>query len=231
MKTIGLIGGMRWESSAEYYRIINQETKRVLGGQHNAKSVMVTVDFFEIEELQRRSEWQKLGQLMVHAAIQLQDGGADFIVLCTNTMHKLAPEIEASAAIPLLHIADATARKICAAGHKKVGLLGTRFTMEEEFYRGRLEKNFGINVMVPSKNEREDVHCIIYDELCHGKIRDTSRTRYQEIIDNLRKSAAEAVILGCTEITLLIKPEHSGLPVFDTTTMHALSAVEAAMEG
>ena len=229
MKTIGLIGGMSWESSTEYYRIINQETKRRLGGQHNAKSLMVTVDFAEIEELQRRGEWQQLARLMAGAARQLQQGGADFIVLCTNTMHKLSADIEAAVTIPFLHIVDATAAKIQAAGLHKVGLLGTRFTMEEEFYRGRLEERFKINVLVPDEEERKDVHRIIYDELCHGKVIDHSRARYQEVIEGLKKKGAEAVILGCTEIMLLIKPQHSVLTVFDTTAIHAEYAVEMAI--
>ena len=229
MKTIGLIGGMSWESSTEYYRIINQETKRRLGGQHNAKSLMVTVDFAEIEELQRRGEWQQLARLMAGAARQLQQGGADFIVLCTNTMHKLSADIEAAVTIPFLHIVDATAAKIQAAGLHKVGLLGTRFTMEEEFYRGRLEERFKINVLVPDEEERKDVHRIIYDELCHGKVIDHSRARYQEVIEGLKKKGAEAVILGCTEIMLLIKPQHSVLTVFDTTAIHAEYAVEMAV--
>ena len=229
MKTIGLIGGMSWESSAEYYRIINQETKRRLGGQHNAKSIMVTVDFSEIEELQRLGEWQQLARIMADAARQLQQGGADFIVLCTNTMHKLSAGIEAAVTIPLLHIVDATARKLQAAGLQRVGLLGTRFTMEETFYRGRLEERFGINVLIPDEEERKDVHRIIYDELCHGNVIDHSRVRYQEIIEGLKKKGAEAVILGCTEIMLLIKPQHSVLPVFDTTAIHAEYAVEMAV--
>lgn len=230
MKTIGLIGGMSWESSAEYYRIINQETKRILGGQHNAKSVLVTVDFSEIEHHQHHGEWDTLGEIMAQAAQSLHQARADFIVLCTNTMHKLAPNIEAATQLPLLHIADATAQAIKGAGFKKVALLGTRFTMEEDFYRGRLERRFDLEVVIPAEAERLEIHRIIYDELCLGQIRDKSRSCYQAIIESLKQRGAEAVILGCTEITLLVKPEHSCLPVFDTTTIHAERAVAAALE-
>ncbi len=225
MKTIGLIGGMSWESSAEYYRLINQATKRNLGGHHNAKSLMVTVDFAEIEKLQHQGAWNQLGNLLSEAAKQVESGGADCIVLCTNTMHKLAEQIEAVVSIPLLHIADATAEKILQAGLKRVGLLGTRFTMEQDFYRGRLKRRFGIEVVVPPEEERSQIHRIIYDELCHGMIHPSSRKKYEQIIDNLRACGAEGIILGCTEIMLLIEAENFLFPLFDTTTIHAEYAV------
>jgi len=230
MKTIGLIGGMSWESSAEYYRLINQEMKRRAGGHHNARSVMVTVDFAEVEELQHRGNWEALAEKMVKAARQLSAAGADFIVLCTNTMHKLAPAIEAAAPIPLLHIADATACRSQRAGMKRIGLLATRFTMEEDFYRGRLQQKFNLDVLIPEAAERAEIHRIIYDELCHGNVRDSSRRFYQDAIAEFKTCGAEAVILGCTEITLLIKPEDSILPVFDTTVIHAEEAVARAFE-
>ena len=229
MKTIGLIGGMSCESSAEYYRIINQEMRRRRGGHHNAKSVMVTLDFAEIEDLQHKGAWELLGLKMAEAAIQLANAGADFVVLCTNTMHKLASAIESAVSIPLLRIADATAHKVRHTGIKCVGLVGTQFTMEEEFYRGRLQQQFGIDVLIPNEEDRTEVHRIIYDELCHGDVRAQSKLVYQKIIDNFKKQDAGGVILGCTEITLLIKPEDSRLPVFDTTAIHAVAAVELAM--
>lgn len=229
MKTIGLIGGMSWESSAEYYRLINQGMKARLGGHNNAKSLMVTVNFHEVEALQHAGRWEELGIQMAQAARQLQDGGADFIVLCTNTMHKLAPSIESAVKIPFLHIADATAKAIQNAGMKKVGLLGTRFTMEQDFYRERLASQYEIAVAVPEEKDRALVHRVIYDELCHGVFQDSSRKEYQRIIDELKANGCEGVLLGCTEITLLIKPADSALPVFDTTEIHAAQAVEMAL--
>lgn len=225
MKTIGLIGGMSWESSAEYYRLINQATKRKLGGHHNAKSLMVTVDFAEIEMLQHQGAWDQLGNVLANAAKQVAMGGADCIVLCTNTMHKLAKHIEAVVSIPLLHIADATAVKIQQAGLKKVGLLGTRFTMEQDFYRGRLEQHFGIEVLIPAEEERTQIHQIIYDELCHGIIQPASRKKYEQAMNKLHDRGAEGVILGCTEIMLFIQDQNFIFPLFDTTTIHAESAV------
>ncbi|SRR5260370_12175273 len=230
MKTIGLIGGMSWESSVEYYRLINQGMKARLGGHNNAKSLMVTVNFDEIAVLQREGRWEELGTQMAHAARQLEGGGADFILLCTNTMHKLTPNIEGAVKIPFLHIADATAKAIKNAGMKKVGLLGTRFTMEDEFYRERLESRHGIGAVIPNQEDRAIVHRIIYDELCHGTVLDSSRKEYQRIIDWLKANGCEGVVLGCTEITLLIKPADSSLPVFDTTQIHAAQAVELAVE-
>jgi aspartate racemase len=229
MKTIGLIGGMSWQSSAQYYRLINEETTRRLGGHHNARSVMVTVNFSEVEQLQHSSEWDQLGEILAVAARSVERGGADVVVLCTNTMHKLADSITGAVSIPLLHIADATAAAILNAGHKRVGLLGTKFTMEEPFYASRIQDNFGIEVIVPPDDSRQLIHDVIYDELCHGIIRPESRERYQKIIGELAASGAESVILGCTEIGLLISGEDSPLPVHDSTTLHAMAAVEFAL--
>ena len=229
MKTIGLIGGMSWESSALYYRTINQETKRLLGGHNNARSLMLTVNFHDIEEMQRQGAWEELGVGMRDAARQLERGGADCIVLCTNTMHKVAASIESAVSIPFLHIADPTADAIKRQGFTTVGLLGTKFTMEHDFYRGRLEAKHGLSVIVPDEADRDIVHRAIYDELCHGKVVDASRHAYQRIIGSLKERGAQAVILGCTEITLLIGAEDSPLPVFDTTRIHAEAAVAFAI--
>jgi aspartate racemase len=228
MKTIGLIGGMSWESSAEYYRLINQGMKARLGGHCNARSVMVTVCFEEIKALQHAEQWEELGSQMQQAARQVEAGGADFVVLCTNTMHKVAPAIEAVLNVPFLHIVDPTAQALCEAGIERVGLLGTRFTMEQDFYRARMEQRHGIEVVIPGEADRALVHDIIYDELCHGIIRDESRAIYRRIIEALKAGGAQGVILGCTEISLLIKPEDSVLPTFDTTELHALAAVALA---
>ncbi|PFH13167.1 aspartate/glutamate racemase family protein [Burkholderia sp. JKS000303] len=228
MKTIGLIGGMSWESSAEYYRMINRHSKALHGGHHNAKSVLVTVDFAEIEALQRTQDWPALGERMADAARQLEAAGADLIVLATNTMHRVHDAIEAAVALPFLHIADPTGAALRAAGVERVALLGTRYTMELPFYAERLRDKFGLEVLVPDETARGDVHRIIYDELCHGVIDAESRARYVTIIDALAKRGAQAVILGCTEITLLIGADDSPLPVFDTTALHAQAAVEWA---
>ena len=229
MKTIGLIGGMSWESSIEYYRIINQVTKRRLGGLHSAKSVMYSVDFAEIEALQHQNRWREAADLMVAAAQSVERAGADFVVLCTNTMHKLANDIEAHIQIPFLHIADATAEKILASGIQKVGLLGTRFTMEEDFYRGRLVDQHGLEVIIPDQAERGEAHRIIYEELCLGMIDPDSKKQYIEIIDRLIDSGVEGIISGCTEIELLIQPEDTAVPLFPTTRIHAEAAVEKAI--
>jgi aspartate racemase len=229
MKTIGLIGGMSWESSAEYYRLINEASKRRLGGHHTVRSLMLTVDFGEIEALQHDGEWSVLGEKMAEAARQLEAGGADCIVLCTNTMHRLAPSIIAAARIPLLHIADPTGDAIVSAGFTKVGLLATRFTMEGEFYRERLASKHGLDVLIPSKDDRAMVHRVIYDELCHGVVRAESRRDYQRAIDAFAAQGAQAVIFGCTEIMLLIDPARSSLPAFDTTRLHAEGAVAWAL--
>ena len=230
MRTIGLIGGMSWESSIEYYRIINEVTKARLGGLHSAKSVMVSVDFAEIETLQHKGRWQEAGQLMVAAAQSLERAGANFVVLCTNTMHKLANEIQAHIQIPFLHIADATAQRVQSQGLHSIGLLGTRFTMEEDFYRGRLSSH-GLAVVIPNEAEREIVHKVIYDELCLGIVKSDSRQRYVDIIQNLLKAGVEGVILGCTEIELLIKAGDVDCPLFATTRFHAEAAVDAAIQG
>lgn len=229
MKTIGLIGGMSWESSLTYYRLINQFTKAELGGLHSAKCLMVSVDFAEIETLQHAGDWESLGKKMAEAAMQLELGGADFILICTNTMHKLVPDIQDAVDLPILHIADATAATVKAAGINTIGLLGTRFTMEEDFYKGRLTDKFDLNVVIPETVQRETVHTVIYDELCLGDIRDDSREAYKTIINDLKTSSAEGVILGCTEIGLLVKQKDSVLPVFDTTEVHAQTAVKLAL--
>lgn len=229
MKTIGLIGGMSWESSIEYYRIINEVTKKKLGGLHSAKSVMYSVDFAEIEALQHQNRWQEATEVMVSAAQSIERAGADFVVLCTNTMHKLADEIEANIQVPFLHIADATAEKIHSRGIKKIGLLGTRFTMEQDFYRGRLVNKHGLEVIVPQENERELVHQVIYEELCLGIINPESRKHYIDIMNCLVKSGAEGIILGCTEIELLVQVGDTMVELFPTTRIHAEAAVEKAI--
>ncbi len=229
MKTIGLIGGMSWESSAEYYRLINQETKRRLGGHHNAPSILVTVDFAEVERLQHCGQWQELGSMLATAARQLEVGGADVVVLCTNTMHKLADSITSAVRIPMLHIADAIAQAVERSGQRRVGLLGTRFTMEQSFYTDRMRERFGIETIVPPAADRQVVHDVIYNELCHGVIREESRDGFREIIASLAREGAEAVILGCTEIGLLISPADSCLPVHDSTLIHGNAAVEFAL--
>ena len=231
MNVIGLIGGMSWESSAEYYRVINEAVRDRLGPLYSAKSLMYTVNFHEIEQMQHAGRWDDAAAVLADAAVRLERGGADCVVICTNTMHKLAEQVEAEVEIPLIHIADATAQKIRAKGMKRVGLLGTAFTMEQDFYRGRLEERFGLEIIVPGAAEREVVHRVIYDELCQGKVLPESKTQYVEIMDELVKRGAEGIILGCTEIMLLIGQEDSPVPVFDTTTLHALAAVEFALEG
>jgi aspartate racemase len=229
MKTIGLLGGMSWESSIEYYRIINQTARERLGGLHSAQCLMFSFDFAEIEALQMAGDWDTAAQKLADAAQDLERGGADGIVLCTNTMHKLAGAIESAVNIPLLHIADTTARKICDDGLKTIGLLGTRFTMEQDFYKGRLTDQFGLNVLVPDAAGIEIVHRAIYDELCLGIVRDDSRAAYLRVMDDLAARGAQGIILGCTEITLLIKPEHTALPLYDTTYLHAVAAVDWAL--
>ena len=229
MKTIGLIGGMSWESSIEYYRIINQEVREALGGVHSAKSVMVSVDFGEIEELQMKGDWEEATRIMIQCAREVERGGADFLLICTNTMHLMADEVQEAIDIPLLHIADATARAVKEQGLKTVGLLGTRFTMEKDFYRGQVEKAHKLKVFVPDQYGRELVHNVIYDEFVQGMIKDDSRQRYKDVIQNLVKDGAEGIVLGCTEIGLLVKKEDVSVPVFDTMEIHALAAVDAAL--
>ena len=230
MKTIGLIGGMSWESSIEYYRIINETAKRKLGGLHSAKSLMVSLDFAEIEILQHEDRWEEAGEILAKCAQDLERGGADFIVLCTNTMHKLTGQITARVNIPFLHIADATAEKIVAAGMKKIGLLGTRFTMEHDFYKGRLIQNFGLEVAIPSEADRQIIHRVIFDELVKGKILETSRAEFKRIMASLAARGAEGIILGCTEIELLVEREDSRVPLFATASIHAVAAVEYALK-
>ena len=229
MKVIGLIGGMSWESSAEYYRIINQEVRRRLGGVHSARSLMWSMDFGSIEQLQHAGDWPALTAEMAAAARRLEAGGADFIVICTNTMHRMADAVSAAVAIPLLHIADPTAQRIVSAGLRRVGLIGTAFTMEQDFYRGRLAARFGLDVIVPDEPDRRTVHGIIYHELVAGIVRDESREAYRQVIRRLVERGAEAVIMGCTEIMLLISQADCAVPVFDTTEIHALSAVDLAL--
>ena len=230
MKTIGLIGGMSWESSAEYYKIINETVKEKLGGLHSAKLLLYSVDFEEIEKLQHAGEWKKATEFMVDAAQRVERGGADFVIICTNTMHKMADDVQSCIGIPLLHIADAVAAKITAQGLQRVGLLGTRFTMEEEFYKQRLKEKVGVDVVVPEEDERAVVHKIIYSELCLGEIKESSRKKMKKIIENLISEGAEGIILGCTEIPLLIKQKDSSVPIFDTTLIHAQAAVELALQ-
>jgi aspartate racemase len=228
-KTIGLLGGMSWESTAIYYRELNEGIKAKLGGLHSARICMVSVDFEEIEKLQQIEDWNGTAVILSEAAIAIEKGGADFLLICTNTMHKVAPQIEANISIPILHIADATAQRLRKAGIKKVGLLGTRFTMEQDFYKGRLVEKYGIDVIVPNEPEREDVHSVIYNELCLGTIDQNSRERYLKIIAQLAANGAEAVILGCTEIALLVKQNHTATPLYDTTAIHAEQAVLEAL--
>lgn len=230
MKTIGLLGGMSWESTVPYYRIINEMVGERLGGLHSARLVLYSVEFQEIENLQHQGHWDEAGDILTRAAAALEAAGAEFLVICTNTMHKVAAQIEAGIGIPLLHIADATAEEVNAAGVATVGLLGTRFTMEQDFYRGRLEQNHGLRVLVPSEAGRDTVHRVIYEELCLGKVREDSRAAFRRIIEGLVQRGAEAVILGCTEISMLVRVEDSPVPIFDTTEIHARKAVEWALE-
>jgi aspartate racemase len=228
MRTIGLIGGMSWESTQTYYRLINQRVKERLGGLHSARLVLYSVDFAEIEVLQRSGDWAETARILGTAARSLEAAGADFLVLCTNTMHKIAPQLEQAVDIPLLHIADATANELHRQGVTRVGLLGTRFTMEQAFYRERLEEQ-GIRVLIPDETQRERVHNVIYGELCHGEIRADSKSTYLEIVASLAEQGAQGVILGCTEIGLLIQDGDTDVPLFDTTAIHAEQAVEAAL--
>jgi aspartate racemase len=228
-KTIGLIGGMSWESSAEYYRIVNREMQKRLGGVHSARSLMWSVDFGRIERLQHSGDWDRLADEMKDAAIRLERGGADFIVLCTNTMHRLADAIVSAVEIPLLHIADPTAQRIKAAGFGRIGLLGTAFTMEQDFYKGRLRDHDGLDVIIPETEDRRVVHEIIYRELVVGEIRPESREAYRGIMARLVERGAQAIILGCTEIMLLVSDEDSAVPLYDTTTIHAIAAVDHAL--
>lgn len=229
MKTIGLLGGMSWESTVEYYRLLNETVKAELGGLHSAKILMYSVDFEELVELKHQGDWGKIGHILGKAAAQLEGAGADCVLLATNTMHKVADAITMSTTVPLLHIADATADDIKTQGIQRIGLLGTRFTMEEPFYKDRLIYQHGLAVQVPTSEERSFIHDVIYDELCLGKINKASRDRFRQIIQNLIDAGAEAIILGCTEIMLLVKPEDSRVPLFDTTKIHAKAAAQWAI--
>jgi len=229
MKTIGLLGGMSWESTVSYYKAINEGVKSALGGFNSAKICLYSVNFEEIEQMQRYGEWDKSGDLLAQAAKSVEAGGADFLLICTNTMHKVLPQIEQALTIPVLHIADATAQRLVDDGILKVGLLGTAFTMEQDFYKGRLTEKFGIDVIVPEHEEREIVHRIIFDELCQGRILSQSREKFLGIIDGLRQRGAEAVILGCTEIALLVEPEHTNVKLYDTTQIHVEAALDLAL--
>lgn len=228
MKTIGLIGGMSWESTVTYYQIVNDTVKETLGGLHSAKILLYSVDFAEIEACQASGDWERSGEILTDAAKRLEQAGADFIVICTNTMHKVAPQIRANISIPVIHIADATAEELKKNAVGKVALLGTRYTMTQDFYKDRIQAN-GIEVLTPEGADIELVHHVIYDELCLGIISETSRKEFARVIDSLKERGAEGVILGCTEIGLLIGQEDSSLPVFDTTVIHAKAAAQKAM--
>jgi aspartate racemase len=229
MKTLGLIGGMSWESTQLYYRMLNEAVKQRLGGLHSAQLVLYSVDFHEIEVLQRDGDWDEAGRRLADVARALAAAGAQGLVLCTNTMHKVADAIEAAVTLPLLHIADPTGDALRAAGHHRVGLLGTRFTMEQAFYVERLRARHGLEVLLPPPEDRELVHRVIYDELCLGEVKDTSREAYRAVMQRLVQRGADSLILGCTEITMLVGPGDAGVPLFDTTALHALHAAEWAL--
>jgi aspartate racemase len=229
LKVIGLLGGMSWESTVPYYRHINERVREKLGGLHSAKIVLYSVDFAEIERLQHLGEWEQAGARLAEAARAVERAGADCLVLCTNTMHRVAPAIEKAVRIPLLHIADATADEIRAAGHSIVALLGTRFTMEQDFYKGRMEERHGVCILVPPEADRALVHAVIYEELCLGRIVERSREEYRRIMRGLVARGAQAIVLGCTEISLLIGQADSPVPIFDTTAIHARKAAEWAV--
>lgn len=228
MRIIGLIGGMSWESTAEYYRLLNELTRERLGGLHSSRCIVYSVDFAEIERLQVAGEWERAGEVLAEAAKALEAAGAELLLICTNTMHKVADQVTDAVSVPLLHLADTTAAAVRAAGRTTVGLLGTAFTMEQDFYRGRLAEH-GLEVLIPGPADRDVVHRVIYDELCQGIIRPESRAAYRRVIDELVLRGAEGVILGCTEIELLIWPDDSPVPVFPTTRLHAEAAVAAAL--
>jgi len=230
MKTIGLLGGMSWESTALYYRVINEKVKETLGGLHSAHIVMVSVDFQEIEDLQHRGLWEKSGEVLGLAAKQLEAAGADFLVICTNTMHKVAHQIESAVQIPLLHIADATAEAVKDRGIETIGLLGTRFTMEQDFYAGRLREKHGLTVLIPDEADRTIVHNVIYDELVLGKVKDKSRSEFLRIMEAMKIAGAGGVILGCTEIGMLVGQTQTDIPLFDTALIHASKTVEMALD-
>ena len=229
MKTIGMIGGMSWQSSIEYYRLINEILNDRLGGLHSAKIVMVSVDFAEIEILQQTGKWTQATEYLISVALQVEKAGADFFIICTNTMHLMADDVEANTRIPLLHIADATAEAIRSQNLKSIGLLGTAFTMEKDFYKGRLSNKYGLQVIIPNQAERDIIHRVIYDELVLGIIKPSSRKDYLRIINNLMKRGAQGIVLGCTEIGLLVKKENCRMPIFDTTLIHASAAVNYSL--
>ncbi|MEH6579293.1 MAG: aspartate/glutamate racemase family protein [Amphritea sp.] len=230
MKTIGMLGGMSWESTVNYYKALNEGVKAKLGGLHSAKICLLSVDFDEIEKLQHQGNWQATADILANASRAVESGGADFLLICTNTMHKVAAQIEQAISIPVLHIADATAERLLADGIRRVGLLGTRFTMEQDFYKTRLSEKYSIEVLVPDSEGRQIVHDIIYNELCLGQVEGSSRDAYLEIIDQLHKQGAEAVILGCTEIAMLVAQSDTQVPLYDTTEIHAQSAVNYALQ-
>ena len=230
MKTVGLLGGMSWESTVGYYRAINEGVKAQLGGLHSAKIALYSVDFEPIEKLQHQGDWDGTAEILIDGALNVQSAGADFLLICTNTMHKVAPSIEEALEIPILHIADATAEVLLDQGVKTVGLLGTGFTMEQDFYKGRLSDKYGLKVLVPDQPDRDIVHRVIYDELCLGKIDADSKTEYLRIIQKLADDGAEAVILGCTEIGMLVQQADTAVRLLDTTAIHAQKAVEFALK-
>lgn len=229
MKTIGLLGGMSWQSTVHYYRIINEEVAARLGGLHSAKILLSSIEFAEMEELQHSGRWNEAGDLLAREAVGLRKAGADFVVICTNTMHKVADQIEKTSGLPVLHIADATATAIKNAGMSRIGLLGTRYTMEQDFYRTRLIEKHGLDVLIPGADDREIVNRVIYEELCLGIVRDESRQEYLRIMDELAREGAQGIILGCTEIELLVSPQDFHLPLFPTTYLHAVAAVDQAL--
>ncbi|TMP19839.1 aspartate racemase [Pseudoalteromonas sp. S2721] len=229
MKTIGLIGGMSWESTQSYYQLLNQGIKNKLGGLHSAKIVLVSLDFAEIAMLQQQQDWPQMAEILIKAAKQVEAAGADYLLICTNTMHKLAEQVQAAVTIPLLHIADAVGENLIQHSFKKVALLGTQFTMEQDFYKQRLADKFAIDVLIPDAQGRETVHRVIYDELCKGVIKEESKAEYLAIIDNLTQQGAEAIILGCTEITLLVQQADTSIPLLDSTALHCAMALESSL--
>jgi aspartate racemase len=229
MKTIGLLGGMSWESTTLYYRFINEGIRRQLGGLHSAKIAMVSVDFHDIEQIQALNDWQQVGETLAISARQIETAGADFLLICTNTMHKVIEQIQNALTIPVLHLADATAEAVKTEGKQTVGLLGTRFTMEEDFYRGRLTDKHNLNVLIPSNEDMDIVHNVIFQELCKGTLREESRKEYLRIIGALRHRGAEGIILGCTEICLLVQQKNTSIPLYNTTEIHAKAAVRCAL--
>ena len=230
MKTIGLLGGMSWESTVTYYQTINALVKQQLGGFHSAKILLYSVNFDPIEKLQHKGDWAGTAEILTKAAMNLENGGADFLLICTNTMHRVAPQIQESLTIPILHIADATAEELKKSKINKVGLLGTAFTMEHDFYKGRLREKHGLKVITPDQEDRNLVHDVIYNELCMGKFNENSKNAYMQVIEKLKESGAEAVILGCTEIALLVGKEKTSIPMFDTAKIHAQQSVKLALD-